>query len=113
VEVKEAIGMVAQAQEGQGAVGTEVAVGHQDVAGAESGPQVVEQLIFTDGVRGGGLLQENSGFEAENADQTDQRKTETGLLVLRLWVALAIGGCVGEANAGSIDNLERALARDA
>jgi hypothetical protein len=66
----------------------------------------VEQLIFADGVRGGGLLQERPGFEAENADHTNQRKAATGLLVIGGWAELAVGRRVGEVEAGAIDDLE-------
>ena len=113
VEVKEAIGLVEELEAGQGGVGTEVAIGHQDVARAEGGPQVVKQGIFTDGVRGGGLLQEGPGFEAENAHQTHQRKTAARGLVLGLGAKLTVGGRVGEIEAGAVENLEGTLARDA
>jgi len=113
VEVKQAVSLVAEPEGGQGAIGTEVAVGHQDVTWAKSGPQVLEQLVFTDDIRGGGLLQEGPGFEAEGPHQPHQRKPATWLLVGRRWAKLAIGGRVREVKAGAVDGLERALARDA
>ena len=104
--------MVEELQRVQRGVGTEVTISHQDVPRAEGGPQVVEELVFTDGVRGGGLLQESPGFEAENAHHPHQRETATGLLVLGLRAELAVGGRVGKVEASAVDDLEGALARD-
>jgi hypothetical protein len=66
----------------------------------------VEEFIFTDGVRGGGLLQESSGFEAENAHHPHQRETTARFLVLGLGAKFTVGGRVGKVEASAVDDFE-------
>ena len=49
VEVKQAVNLPLL-EAGDGAVGTEVAVGQQEVAGLEGGPQILEEGVFAGGI---------------------------------------------------------------
>ena len=97
-------------QEGDVDIGTEAAVGENDIAGEEESEELAEQFAFMHAQGTLGPVKQGAAGQAEATDEFGDGEAAALLLVGRLRESPLIAGCVGHGDAGAVDDFDASAA---
>ena len=103
MQAKETVDL-AQEQRGHQDVRAEAAVGNGQVVGLKMVQQFIEQTQFMLVFVAFGVIEQDAGAQAEDADDLHQRKAAAGFLRAGLGIGPLVFGRVGQSEGGAVDD---------
>jgi hypothetical protein len=91
-------------------VGTEAAIGEQDIVGLKEAKELSEQFVFVYVQCSLGPVQQSATVQAEAADELGRGESAAFLLGGGLRESPLVLGCIGHRNAGAVNDFDAAAA---